>query len=138
MISVLLLVEITGGKYTLYQIWWFVVQSSCRFRFVRLYLNSSISCGSIAGQAAVRNNLAVVWVDAHPDINTAETTPSGNLHGMVASLLLQHISVSKCSCRHVGPFDLYCVCCLLSSLLGQETLSGAIQSFHLTKSFTLV
>ena len=30
----------------------------------------------------------VIWVDAHADINTAETTPSGNIHGMPVSFLL--------------------------------------------------
>ena len=29
------------------------------------------------------DDLAVVWVDAHPDINTPETSPSGNFHGML-------------------------------------------------------
>jgi len=30
----------------------------------------------------------VVWIDAHGDINTPETTPSGNVHGMPVSTLL--------------------------------------------------
>ncbi|KAI6109650.1 Ureohydrolase [Pisolithus sp. B1] len=30
----------------------------------------------------------VIWVDAHADINTAETTSSGNIHGMPVSFLL--------------------------------------------------
>jgi arginase len=29
-----------------------------------------------------------LWVDTHPDINTPETTPSGNLHGMTVAHLL--------------------------------------------------
>ena len=32
--------------------------------------------------------LGVLWVDAHGDLNTPETTPSGNLHGMPAAVLL--------------------------------------------------
>lgn len=32
--------------------------------------------------------LGVLWVDAHGDLNTAETTPSGNLHGMPGAVLL--------------------------------------------------
>ena len=31
---------------------------------------------------AARPDLAVVWVDAHADINDPETSPSGNIHGM--------------------------------------------------------
>ncbi|MBI3974500.1 MAG: arginase family protein [Chloroflexi bacterium] len=32
--------------------------------------------------------LFLLWLDAHPDVNTAETSPTGNLHGMVLSGLL--------------------------------------------------
>ena len=31
---------------------------------------------------------AVLWIDAHADINTPSTTPSGNLHGCPVSFLL--------------------------------------------------
>ncbi|KZL66509.1 arginase, partial [Colletotrichum tofieldiae] len=47
----------------------------------------SIAIGTIAGSAkATRERLgreiAVIWVDAHADINTPETSDSGNVHGM--------------------------------------------------------
>jgi arginase len=42
----------------------------------------SIAAGSIAGILTVRPDTFVVWVDAHADINTPQTSPSGNLHGM--------------------------------------------------------
>ncbi|TRX90711.1 hypothetical protein FHL15_008486 [Xylaria flabelliformis] len=47
----------------------------------------SIAIGTIAGSAkAIRERLgreiAVIWVDAHADINTPETSDSGNIHGM--------------------------------------------------------
>jgi arginase len=49
----------------------------------------SISMGSIAGVgracAEAGRELAVLWLDAHADYNTPETTPSGNLHGMALS-----------------------------------------------------
>jgi arginase len=32
--------------------------------------------------------LFILWLDAHPDVNTPETSPSGNLHGMALSGLL--------------------------------------------------
>lgn len=45
----------------------------------------SIALGSIAGISAVakKNNqrLGVLYVDAHGDFNTTETTPTGNIHG---------------------------------------------------------
>ena len=43
----------------------------------------SLAIGSIAGASKFfEEDLAVVWVDAHGDINTFETSPSGNIHGM--------------------------------------------------------
>lgn len=33
-------------------------------------------------------SVGLLWVDAHPDLNTPESSPSGNLHGMVARTLL--------------------------------------------------
>ena len=43
----------------------------------------SLGIGSIAGASkCFEDDLAVIWVDAHGDINTEETSPSGNIHGM--------------------------------------------------------
>lgn len=36
---------------------------------------------------AVPQDLGVIWVDAHPDINTPETSDSGNVHGMPVAFL---------------------------------------------------
>lgn len=52
----------------------------------------SIAIGTISGTAkAIRERLgremAVIWVDAHADINTPETSDSGNIHGMPAAFL---------------------------------------------------
>jgi arginase len=46
----------------------------------------SLSLGSIRGAARDRK-IGVLWVDAHADFNTAETTPSGNIHGMPLAAL---------------------------------------------------
>jgi len=43
----------------------------------------SIALGSIAGVTRVHKNVGVIWIDAHADFNTYETTPSGNIHGMI-------------------------------------------------------
>lgn len=48
----------------------------------------SLALGTIKGVLKNVPKLGVIWFDAHGDINTDETTPSGNIHGMpVASLL---------------------------------------------------
>lgn len=51
----------------------------------------SISMGSISGVARrcaeAGRELAVLWLDAHADYNTPETSPSGNLHGMALAFL---------------------------------------------------
>lgn len=46
----------------------------------------SLSVGSIRG-AAKHKRLGVIWIDAHADFNTTETTPSGNIHGMPLAAL---------------------------------------------------
>jgi arginase len=47
----------------------------------------SIALGSISGVAQVHRPLGVIWVDAHADFNTEQTTPSGNVHGMILAAL---------------------------------------------------
>lgn len=46
----------------------------------------SMALGTIAGISSYckKNNLTlgVIWIDAHADMNTEDTTPSGNIHGM--------------------------------------------------------
>lgn len=48
----------------------------------------SIAIGSIAGVLQHKKNLGVIWFDAHGDINTEETSPSGNIHGMPVAVSL--------------------------------------------------
>lgn len=48
----------------------------------------SIAIGTIAGVMKHYRNLGVIWFDAHGDINTAETSPSGNIHGMPVAVSL--------------------------------------------------
>jgi len=42
----------------------------------------SIALGTLGGLARRRGPGAVLWLDAHGDLNTPATTPSGNVHGM--------------------------------------------------------
>ena len=48
----------------------------------------SVALGSLVGMAKARGSGGVVWVDAHGDVNTPETSPSGNVHGMVLAAAL--------------------------------------------------
>lgn len=49
----------------------------------------SLSIASIgAALGAYDGDVAVLWVDAHADLNTPDTSPSGNLHGMPLALLM--------------------------------------------------
>lgn len=54
----------------------------------------SLAAGSIAGVARSLKSrgarLGVVWVDAHADMNTPDTSPSGNVHGMPLAACLGH------------------------------------------------
>ena len=47
----------------------------------------SISIGTVAA-AAQAGSVGVIWVDAHGDFNTPETSPSGNIHGMPVAALV--------------------------------------------------
>ena len=46
----------------------------------------SIACGTVAGMSrhyhARGEKIGLIWFDAHADMNTPDTTPSGNIHGM--------------------------------------------------------
>ena len=51
----------------------------------------ALSIGSVAAVARHcerrRQPLCVLWLDAHPDFNTAATSPTGNIHGMSVAVL---------------------------------------------------
>lgn len=47
----------------------------------------SVAMGSVSGAARVRPT-GLLWIDAHGDFNTPETSPSGNVHGMPLAVLL--------------------------------------------------
>ena len=82
----------------------------------------SIAIGSIAGVASYfrkrQETLGLIWFDAHADMNTPESTPSGNIHGMPLATLLGYgtpelTNVAGFSpkldpklCAHVGARDI--------------------------------
>jgi arginase len=52
----------------------------------------SVAAGTVAGVANYfrmqQKRIGLIWMDAHSDINTPETSPSGNVHGMPVAALL--------------------------------------------------
>src|SRR5215510_2474998 len=65
----------------------------------------SIAIGSVAGLAShfrkSRERVGIIWLDAHPDSNTPDTSPSGNIHGMPLAALLGY---GARELTHVGGF----------------------------------
>ncbi len=52
----------------------------------------SIAAGTVAGAAAhfqkESKRIGLIWLDAHGDMNTPETSPSGNIHGMPLAAIM--------------------------------------------------
>jgi arginase len=65
-----------------------IVQKSLEEKFVPLVLGGdhSLAAGSVSGVAAhfrkEKKQIGYIWLDAHGDMNTPESSPSGNVHGM--------------------------------------------------------
>jgi arginase len=66
------------------------VEDAARAGFFPLVLGGdhSIAMGTLAGLAAAHGSGAVLWMDAHGDLNRPETSPSGNVHGMPLAAVL--------------------------------------------------
>ncbi|XP_048515371.1 arginase, hepatic [Athalia rosae] len=52
----------------------------------------SLGVGSIDAHVKVKKDVAVLWIDAHADLNTNATSESGNVHGMPVALLTKELS----------------------------------------------
>jgi arginase len=48
----------------------------------------SVALGTLAGLAEVHGPGGTIWIDAHGDLNSPDTSPSGNVHGMVLAAAL--------------------------------------------------
>jgi arginase len=48
----------------------------------------SVALGTLAGLAEVHGPGGAIWIDAHGDLNSPDTSPSGNVHGMVLAAVL--------------------------------------------------
>lgn len=62
----------------------------------------SIAIGTLAGVSKHYENLGVIWYDAHGDLNTAETSPSGNIHGMPLAV---SIGLGHPLLTHIGGYS---------------------------------
>ncbi len=66
----------------------------------------SVAAGTIAGVAKhlkrQKKKLGVIWIDAHADMNTPATTPSGNVHGMP---LAATIGLGAKELTHIGGYS---------------------------------
>jgi len=57
----------------------------------------SCSAGTISGirKAFPKSRLGVIWIDAHSDIHSPYTSPSGNLHGMPLAIVLDEDNIES-------------------------------------------
>ncbi|KAG7274660.1 hypothetical protein CRUP_004584 [Coryphaenoides rupestris] len=51
----------------------------------------SLAIGSVEGHSRQCPDLGLIWVDAHTDVNTPLTSPSGNLHGQSVAFMLKEL-----------------------------------------------
>jgi arginase len=58
--------------------------------------------GAVEGLAARHDSIALVWLDAHGDLNTAESSPSGNTWGMPLRMLIDAGTVTAENVALVG------------------------------------
>jgi arginase family enzyme len=62
--------------------------------------------GAVEGLAARYNRVALVWIDAHGDLNTPESSPSGNLWGMPLRMILDSGAVDPQDAILIGARNL--------------------------------
>jgi arginase len=48
----------------------------------------SVALGTVSAVLTRPESVGILWIDTHADFNTPETTPSGNVHGMVVAALM--------------------------------------------------
>ena len=67
-----------------------LVATAAREEFVPVVLGGdhTVALGTLAGMAEVHGPGGAIWIDAHGDLNSPETSPSGNVHGMVLAAAL--------------------------------------------------
>ncbi len=86
----------------------------------------SVAAGSMSGVAEFyrrRNQkVGLIWIDAHSDLNTPETSPSGNVHGMPLAALLG-----------LGPDSLANICGFSPKVLPENTVLIGVRDIDATE-----
>jgi len=88
-------------------------------KIIALGGDHSICLGTVSGaSAATKNNLGLIYLEAHGDINTDKTSVTGNIHGMHLASLLgfgdkrlvqvfdKSTKIKKINLLHIGGYDL--------------------------------
>ncbi|MFB4162182.1 arginase [Geomicrobium sp. JSM 1781026] len=92
----------------------------------------SIAMGTLAGITPHYDELGVIWYDAHGDLNTDKTSPSGNIHGMPLAAAIGHGHSSLTSLfdgQHVKERNIV--------LIGVRALDEAEKAFLKTSAITV-
>ena len=65
--------------------------------------DQTVSIGTLAGLAEHGTRRGIIWIDAHADFNTADSTPSGNIHGMALGSVLGYGNRKLVTFRKIVP-----------------------------------
>ena len=84
--------------------------------------------GAVRGLAARGGRLAVVWLDAHGDLNTPETSPTGNEWGMPLRMLIDEGAVATSAVALVGARNLDPAEVEFVAQAGIHTGAGAVEN----------
>lgn len=81
-----------------------VSQSCCGTAEFPIFMGGdhSIAIGTVSGSACA-GPLGLIWIDAHGDFNTPDTSPSGNIHGMPVAALIGRGHPDLIDLGHPGP-----------------------------------
>lgn len=114
------------------------VADSCRAGRLPVCIGGdhSLTIGSLAGVVSQKGPVGCLWMDAHPDANTPETSPSGNIHGMPVAVILGHGPKCLVDVGSPGPMLRY----EHMSLLGVRDMDPGEIEFvrdHLIQMFTV-
>ena len=87
-----------------------VTQQLCNNHFVlTIGGDHAIGLGTVSGSLQFDENIGLIWFDAHGDMNTETTSPTGNIHGMpVAALMgLCETELNNIPRHHISPKNIF-------------------------------
>ena len=82
-----------------------LVAEAIEYGYITIILGGdhSVSIGSITGVSKKAERLGLLWLDCHPDANTPETSPTGNVHGMTVAIALGYGYPQLVNCAEFSP-----------------------------------